>query len=63
MIILFYIVVKIFETKPNGSGTDTSMTENFYDRNEAFDLTELNFVFAIEDINPALGRIEAYAVS
>ena len=31
----------------NDSGTETSMTENFYDRNEAFDLAELNFVFGI----------------
>ena len=49
--------------QPAGSGTETSMTENFYDRNEGFDLNELNFVFGIEGISPALGRIEAYAIS
>ena len=61
-IVIFYVVMKAVEMQPAGSGTETSMTENFYDRNEGFDLHELNFVFGIEDINPALGRIEAYAM-
>ena len=63
MIIIFYTGMKIVEMLPAGSGTETSMTENFFDRNEEFDLHKLNFVFGIEEINPALGRIEAYAVS
>ena len=48
--------------QPASFGTNTTMVENFYDRNAGFDLAELNFIFGIEEIDPALGRIEVHHV-
>ena len=63
IIILVYIIDRSISMLPASFGTQTSMIERSHDRNVAFDLAELNFIFGIEDIDPKLGRIEVYAVS